>query len=80
MANMEENKKTMRRTQESANGTDAEQAVFDQQKFLETLNSLVERAKKEKEYAGISGNQRCIPEHVFVSRTDRKRIGILRDP
>ena len=48
MANMEENKKTMRRTQESANGTDAEQAVFDQQKFLETLNSLVERAKKKK--------------------------------
>lgn len=48
MANMEENKKTMRRTQESANGTDAEQAVFDQQKFLETLNTLVERAKKKK--------------------------------
>ena len=57
MANMEENKKTMRRTQESANGTDAEQAVFDQQKFLEILNTLVERAKKKKnmlEYQEIS--------------------------
>ncbi len=58
MANMEVNKKT-RHGHQSANGNSSEQQqpVFDQQKFLETLNSLVERAKKKKnmlEYQEIS--------------------------
>jgi len=57
MANMEENKKKMKKKDQRTETENTEHVVFDQQKFLEILNSLVERAKKKKnmlEYQEIS--------------------------
>ncbi len=57
MANMEENRKKMKKKDQTAEAEHAEDAVFDQQKFLEILGTLVERAKKKKnmlEYQEIS--------------------------
>lgn len=57
MANMEENKKKMKKKDQRTEKENTENVVFDQQKFLEILNSLVERAKKKKnmlEYQEIS--------------------------
>lgn len=57
MANMEENKKKMKKKDQRTETENTENVVFDQQKFLEILNSLVERAKKKKnmlEYQEIS--------------------------
>ena len=57
MANMEENRKKMKKKDQTAEAEHAENAVFDQQKFLEILGTLVERAKKKKnmlEYQEIS--------------------------
>lgn len=57
MANMEENRKKMKKKDQAAEAEHAENAVFDQQKFLEILGTLVERAKKKKnmlEYQEIS--------------------------
>lgn len=57
MANMEENKKTIHKKGQATEGDGAGHAAFDQQKFLEILNQLVERAKKKKnmlEYQEIS--------------------------
>ena len=57
MANMEENRKKMKKKGHGTEAENTEAAVFDQQKFLEILGSLVERAKKKKnmlEYQEIS--------------------------
>ena len=57
MARMEENKKTMKKKDRAKEAGTPERPVFDQQKFLEILNTLVERAKKKKnmlEYQEIS--------------------------
>ncbi len=57
MANMEENKKKMKKKDHASEREGAETPVFDQQKFLEILGTLVERAKKKKnmlEYQEIS--------------------------
>ncbi len=59
MANMEENRKKLKKKEHAAQeeNTNAETPVFDQQKFLEILGGLVERAKKKKnmlEYQEIS--------------------------
>ncbi len=57
MANMEENRKKIKKKDQAAEAEHAENAVFDQQKFLEILGTLVERAKKKKnmlEYQEIS--------------------------
>ena len=57
MANMEENRKKMKKKDQAAEAEHAENAVFDQQKFLEILGTLVERKKKKKnmlEYQEIS--------------------------
>jgi len=48
MANMEENRKKMKKKGHGTEAENTEAAVFDQQKFLEILGSLVERAKKKK--------------------------------
>jgi len=48
MARMEENKKTMKKKDRAKEAGTPERPVFDQQKFLEILNTLVERAKKKK--------------------------------
>ena len=57
MANMEENRKKMKKKDHASEREGAETPVFDQQKFLEILGTLVERAKKKKnmlEYQEIS--------------------------
>ena len=59
MANMEENRKKLKKKEHAAEAenTNTETPVFDQQKFLEILGGLVERAKKKKnmlEYQEIS--------------------------
>ncbi len=57
MAKMEENRKTMKKKDQSKDQGSAERPVFDQHKFLEILGTLVERAKKKKnmlEYQEIS--------------------------
>ena len=59
MANMEENRKKLKKKEHAAQeeNTNPETPVFDQQKFLEILGGLVERAKKKKnmlEYQEIS--------------------------
>lgn len=57
MANMEENRKKMKKKDQAPERESTETPVFDQQKFLEILGSLVERAKKKKnmlEYQEIS--------------------------
>ncbi len=57
MANMEENRKKMKKKDHAPEREGTETPVFDQQKFLEILGSLVERAKKKKnmlEYQEIS--------------------------
>lgn len=59
MANMEENRKKLKKKEHAAEAenTNPETPVFDQQKFLEILGGLVERAKKKKnmlEYQEIS--------------------------
>ncbi len=57
MANMEENKKKMKKKDQAAEREGMDTPVFDQQKFLEILGTLVERAKKKKnmlEYKEIS--------------------------
>ena len=50
MANMEENRKKLKKKEHAAQeeNTNPETPVFDQQKFLEILGGLVERAKKKK--------------------------------
>ncbi len=49
MAKMQENRQKNKKTEKPVRGHDAQQhAAIDQQKFLEILTSLVERAKKKK--------------------------------
>ena len=70
MANMEENRKKMKKKDQTAEAEHAENAVFDQQKFLEILGSLVERAKKKKHKSQHDG-QRGGFSHVLSGLKDR---------